>query len=92
LAQMAFPGLAIIAIGLLLCAGGPTLAQASRQAYDYTALVQQICEQYAAAVTGMPRDLMFKQCMSERHCWTPSGYTGYQCELPGPMTWHGGGY
>jgi hypothetical protein len=88
----ALAGLAIIAIGILPCVSGPTLAQGPRQANDYTALVQQICEQYAAAVTGMPSDLMFKQCMSERHCSMSPGSAGYQCQLPGPMTWHGGGY
>jgi hypothetical protein len=54
--------------------------------------MQQICRQYAAAQTGMPADLMFKQCMSERHCRVASGSSAYQCEMPGPMTWHGGGY
>jgi hypothetical protein len=56
------------------------------------AIIEEICRQYAAAVTGMPRDLMFNQCMSERHCWVSSGSTGYQCEAPQPMSWHGGGY
>jgi hypothetical protein len=40
----------------------------------------------------MPADLMFNQCMSERHCRVSSGTSAYHCELPGPMTWHGGGY
>jgi hypothetical protein len=82
---------AIFAAGILLCAGATGFAQGPRQAYDYTALIQQICRHYAAAVTGMAPDLMFKQCMSERHC-RMAGPAGYQCELPGPMTWHGGGY
>jgi hypothetical protein len=55
-------------------------------------LVQQICRQYADAQIGMPANLMFDQCMSERHCRVPSGSSAYHCELPGPMTWHGGGY
>jgi hypothetical protein len=82
---------AIFAAGILLCAGAAALAQGPHQAYDYTALIQQICRHYAAAVTGMAPDLMFKQCMSERHC-RMAGSAGYRCELPGPMTWHGGGY
>jgi hypothetical protein len=93
LTQMAPPSLAIFTVGTLLCAAGATaLAQGPGRPYDYTDSVEQICRQYAAAVRGMPTDLMFKQCMSERHCWTASGPAGYQCELPGPMTWHGGGY
>ena len=82
---------AIFTAGILLSAGATALAQGPRQAYDYTALIQQICRHYAAAVTGMAPDLMFKQCMSERHCWM-AGSASYQCQLPGPMTWHGGGY
>jgi hypothetical protein len=61
-------------------------------AYDRAATIEAICRQYAAAQTGMPPDLMFSQCMSERHCRPSSGPPGYQCEAPGPMTWHGGGY
>ena len=83
---------AIFTVGVLLCGGAAAFAEVPRQPYDYADLVQQICRQYAAAVTGMPPDLMFKQCMSERHCWTSPGSVGYQCQLPGPMTWHGGGY
>ena len=60
--------------------------------YDRAAMTEAICRQYAAAQTGMPKGLMFNQCMSERHCWVSPGSTGYQCEAPGPMTWHGGGY
>jgi hypothetical protein len=59
--------------------------------YDRAALIQAICRQYAVAQSGMPADLMFNQCMSERHCWVSPGSSGYQCELPGPMTWRGGG-
>jgi hypothetical protein len=59
---------------------------------DRAVAIEAICRQYAAAQTGMPADLMFAQCMSERHCRVSSGSPGYQCELPGPMTWHGGGY
>jgi hypothetical protein len=56
--------------------------------------MQQICRNYAdaAAQSGIPADLMFAQCMSQRHCRMLSGRAGYQCEMPGPMSWHGGGY
>src|SRR5215472_14996357 len=37
-------------------------------AYGRAAAIEAICRQYAAAQTGMPADLMFRQCMSERHC------------------------
>lgn len=77
---------------IFLYASGAVLAQRPRQPYEYTTAVEQICRQYAAAVRGMPPDLMFRQCMSERHCQMSQGSIGYQCELPGPMTWHGGGY
>jgi hypothetical protein len=39
----------------------------------------------------MPAATMFTQCMSERHCRIPLGSAGYQYEMPGPMSWHGGG-
>jgi hypothetical protein len=77
---------------IFLCASAAALAQRPSQPNDYTASMQQICRQYAAAQTGMPADLMFNQCMSERHCRVSSGSSAYQCALPGPMTWHGGGY
>src|SRR5919109_4436558 len=70
-------------------ASGQTGAGAAR---DRAAVIESICRQYATAQMGMPADLMFNQCMSERHCWLSAGSRRYQCELPGPMTWHGGGY
>jgi hypothetical protein len=77
---------------IFLCTSSAALAQRSSQPYDYSGLVQQICRQYADAQIGMPANLMFDQCMSERHSRVPSGSSAYHCELPGPMTWHGGGY
>jgi hypothetical protein len=61
-------------------------------AEDRAAMIGAICRQYAEAAAGMPADLMFRQCMSERHCWVSPGSRNYQCEAPGPLTWHGGGY
>src|SRR5262249_48117335 len=83
--------LAVFAAIILLWTSAAGRAQSPSETGNYTALIQQICRQYAAAQTGMPVDLMFSQCMSERHCRV-SGAAGYQCEVPGPMTWHGGGY
>jgi hypothetical protein len=60
--------------------------------FGYAVMIEALCRQYAAAVRGMPADLMFDQCMIERHCRASSGSSGYQCEMPGPMNWHGGGY
>lgn len=61
-------------------------------AYDRTTVIEAICRQYAALQTGMPPAQMFNQCMLERHCRASPGASGYYCEIPGPMTWHGGGY
>jgi hypothetical protein len=77
---------------IFLCASAAALAQGPSQPYDYSASVEQICRQYADAQIGMPADVMFDQCMSERHCRVSAGSSAYHCELPGPMTWHGGGY
>ena len=52
---------------------------------SYTLMIGAICRQYAAAVTGMPPDLMFAQCMAERHCRISRGSASYYCEPPGPM-------
>jgi hypothetical protein len=58
----------------------------------YTAMIEGICRDYAAAITGMSVDLMFDQCMAERHCRISIGSATYWCEPPQPMSWHGGGY
>jgi hypothetical protein len=74
-------------------AGSAASAQtAATAAYDRAAMIEAICRQYAEVQTGMPPGQMFGQCMSERHCWRAAGASDYQCEAPGPMTWHGGGY
>jgi len=75
------------AIVVLMCSCGAVLAQSPSQSDDYTAVMEQICRQYANATeqTGMPADLMFQQCMAERHCRISSGSVGYHCEPPGPM-------
>jgi hypothetical protein len=77
---------------VFLWTSAAALAQRPSQPYDYSGLIEQICRQYAGAQIGMPADLMFNQCMSERHCRVSFGSSAYHCELPGPMTWHGGGY
>src|SRR5689334_18864305 len=76
-----------------LVSGGPASGQTGLGGADrYTASIAEICRQYATAVKGMPGDMMFNQCMSERHCHTSAGTAGYRCEMPGPLQWHGGGY
>jgi hypothetical protein len=57
----------------------------------YTGAIEAICRQYASSQVGMPAASMFEQCMAERHCRRFAG-SGYECEPPGPMSWHGGGY
>jgi hypothetical protein len=57
------------AVLIWLVAGAAANGQTGRGvAYDRTAVIQAICRQYVAAVTGMPTDLMFNQCMLERQC------------------------
>jgi hypothetical protein len=80
---------AAIWLALAAAASGQTDTDA---AYDGAAATEALCRQYAAAQTGMPADLMFSQCMAERHCRPFPRAPGYRCELPGPMSWHGGGY
>jgi hypothetical protein len=83
---------AVFTVIVFLCTGPAAFAQRPSQSDGYAASIEQICRQYAAAQTGMPADLMFKQCMFERHCRVSAGSAGYQCERPGPLEWHGGGY
>ena len=52
---------------------------------SYTLMIEAICRRYAAAVTGMPPDRMFAQCMAERDCRISPGSASYHCEPPGPM-------
>lgn len=65
---------------------GPSIA------YDRAAVIVAICRQYATTQRGMPVDLMFDQCMSERHCRVSPDPPGFHCEPPGVLQWHGGGY
>jgi hypothetical protein len=50
-------------------------------------MIETICRQYATAVaqSGMPANLMFNQCMTQRHCQVSVGSSRYHCEMPGPM-------
>jgi hypothetical protein len=77
-----------ITAGLLGLAIGAASAETGRDAAsDYTTVIETICRQYATAVarSGMPADLMFNQCMMERHCRVSAGSPRYHCEMPGPM-------
>jgi hypothetical protein len=81
---------AVAAAAVWLIAGAVATAQTSGDA-SYTAMIEGLCRGYAATQTGIPADLAFRQCMSERYCQGSPG-TEYLCQPPGPMTWHGGGY
>ena len=56
--------------------------------YDRAVVTESICRQYAAALTEMPADLMFKQCIGERHCQPVPSPPGYWCAPP-PLLWGG---
>jgi hypothetical protein len=77
-----------IAAALLGLAVGSANGEPSRAAVsDYTTMIETICRQYAAAVarSGIPANLLFNQCMTQRHCQVSPGSPRYQCEMPGPM-------
>lgn len=80
-----------VAASIWLVAGIAARGQTQAGA-GYDSVIEAICRGYAAAQRGMPADLAFNQCMSERHCRASAEAPGYRCEPPGPMTWHGGGY
>jgi hypothetical protein len=61
---------------------GPSVAD------DRAAVIVSICRQYAAALTDMPTDLMFKQCMLQRQCRPVPSPPGYWCKPP-PLLWAG---
>jgi hypothetical protein len=76
---------------ILLVTGAAASGQAESES-DYAAMIEALCRQYAAALVAVPADPAFSQCMVERHCRPSSAAPGYRCELPQPMSWHGGGY
>jgi hypothetical protein len=82
-----------LAAALIWSAMSPASGQTGA-ADTYTATVQELCRQYAAAAVpaGMSSEFMFTQCMLQRHCGVPLDSSGYQCEPPGPTSWHGGGF
>ena len=76
------------AVAALICVFADAAAQGQTghsADYDRAVVTESICRQYAAAVTDMPADLMFKDCMSERHCRPVPTPPGYWCEPPQPM-------
>jgi hypothetical protein len=78
---------------LALAAAGIAAADAqSESAFQYTQTVEAVCRSYAGAQVGQPPELAFSQCMMSRHCQEAPGASGYECEPPGPLQWHGGGY
>jgi hypothetical protein len=78
------------AAALICLAAGTAIHGQTGPSVDYTRAVvtESICRQYAAALTDMPADLMFKQCMAERHCQPVPSPPGYWCEPPQPL-WGG---
>jgi hypothetical protein len=77
---------------LILFVTGIVASGQTGSGVPHTAMIEVLCRQYAAALVGVPADPAFDQCMVERHCRVSAGSSGYQCELPQPMSWHGGGY
>ena len=76
------------AVAALICVAAGTAVQGQTGpsvADDRAAVILSICRQYAAALTDLPADLSFKQCMSERHCRPVPSPPGYWCEPPQPM-------
>jgi hypothetical protein len=72
----------------LICLVAGTAARGqigSSVANNRAVVIESICRQYAAALTDMPADLMFKQCMYERNCRPVPSPPGYWCEPPQPM-------
>ena len=78
----------VSAVAALICVVAGTAVRGQTGpgvADDRAAVIESICRQYAAALTDMPADLMFKQCMFERHCRPVPSPPGYWCEPPRPM-------
>jgi hypothetical protein len=96
-ARRSFAGpraLAVLAVSCL-AAAATARAQGPTRSYDYAAVVQQVCRQYAAAQRALPYDTMYAQCMFARGLRVPGflpspGSPGYQGEWPGPPAHNGG--
>jgi hypothetical protein len=82
----------MLAAPVLLTAGIPVADAQSDNAALYTQTVEAVCRNYAGAQVGQSPELAFGQCMASRHCQAAPGGSGYECEPPGPLQWHGGGY
>ena len=81
-------GLALAAVTALLAGA----AAPGGQPDSYSAMIGGLCRSYASAQIGEMPELAFSQCMALRHCRATPGATGYVCEAPQPLSWHGGGY
>jgi hypothetical protein len=82
---------AFYAASLLLVTSAGASAQESSE-LAYSRQIEALCRQYAAAISEVPAVAAFAQCMSERHCRPISDSVRYRCDIPGPLSWHGGGY
>jgi hypothetical protein len=90
IARMRLERIACAALGLLVSVTAADGQIGSE--LRYTQEIEALCRQYAAAVSGTSSGAMFNQCMSERHCEPVASTYLYRCEMPGPLSWHGGGY
>jgi hypothetical protein len=83
---------AFVWAAVILLVTGRIASGQTGQDVAYSAMIETLCRQYAAALVGVAADPAFNQCMVERHCRVSAGPSGYRCEPPQPMSWHGGGY
>jgi hypothetical protein len=89
------PGVAakrVLAAVVLLPIGITAAEAQSENITQYTQTVEALCRNYAGTQVGQAPELAFSQCMASRHCQAAASASGYECEPPGPLQWHGGGY
>ena len=68
---------------LIWCVGYAANGQTSPDD-AYSQRIETVCRRYAAAVTVLPPNLSFAQCMAQRDCFVPPASSIYQCKPPEP--------
>jgi hypothetical protein len=69
---------------LIWCVGYAAANGQSRPGDAYSQMIEAVCRRYATAVTVLPPNLSFAQCMGQRDCFVFPGSSTYQCKPPEP--------
>ena len=80
---------ATVLLALLVWMIGDAPASAQISGADYDRAIEGVCRGYAAAVTTLPSETAFTQCMRNRECRVLPGSSTYHCPPPQPTLTRG---